>query len=157
MLFLNGVHGQSRDGEIAIDAAVESLEAKIRSKIAGELQLDGTVDGLEVRSFARILPEGNFHRAVDRARGAGASDVVHLDVTVDVAHQKAAANVADGNASLTYGFDFNINVARDLNLKIHFDDIALEFAVAAAVVAMAAEGAVDVELQQALFVGDVQR
>src|SRR5215472_18826207 len=144
MLFLNRMHWQRSDGEIAVDAPVEGLEAKIRSKIAGELHLDGTVDGLEVGSLAWVLTKGDFHGAVDRVRRARAGDVVHLDVTIDVTHQEGAVDVAHGNAAFVDGFDFDVNVARDLNLKIHFDNVALEFTVAATVVAIAAERAVDV-------------
>src|SRR5215472_8761501 len=156
MLFLNGMHRQTSDREIAVDAPVEGLEAKIRCEIAGELQLDGTVDGLEVGSLAGILPKGDFDRTVDGVRGAGARDVVHLDVAINVTDQEAAIDVAHGNAALVDGLDFDVNVAGDLNLKIHFDNVALEFAVAATVVAVAAERAVDVELQQALLFGDVE-
>src|SRR5215467_14505126 len=156
MLFLNGAHWQSGDREIAVDAAVERLETEISSQALGKLKFDSTIDGLEIGGFAGILPKGNLHWAVDGAGRAGTGDVAHLDIAVDVAHKKISADVAYGNAAFVDGFDFDVNVARDLDLKIHFNDVAFEFAVAAPLVTMAAERAVDVELQQAFLFSDVE-
>ncbi len=41
-------------------------------------------------------------------------------------------------------------------MKIHLNDVAVEFAVAAPIVAMAAKGAVDIELQKAFLLADVE-
>ena len=156
MLFLEGVHRQSRNGEIAVDAAVEGLEAEIRGQAWRETQLDGAIHGAEFRILPRILAEGHFDGAIDGMGGPGTGNVGHFDVAVDVPHQKISVDVADHDVPFVDSLDFDVDVARNTQLKIDLDDVALEFTMPAPVVAMAAKGTIDVELQRALLLGDVE-
>ena len=88
--------------------------------------------------------------------GPGTGNVGHFDVAVDVAHQKISVDVADHDVPFVDSLDFDVDVARNTQLKIHLDDVALEFTMPAPVVAMTAKGTVDVELQRALLLGDVE-
>src|SRR5215813_6720375 len=104
-----------------------------------------------------VPPERNLDWSVDGMRGPGTGNVVHFDVAIDVAHKKIAIDVADGNAAFIHGFNLNIDVARNVELKVHLDDVSLVAVKIHAVVALAAKWAVHVELQQARLLGNVER
>src|SRR5258708_27523709 len=156
MLFLNGAHRQRGDGKIAVDAAVEGLEAKIRGQALREPQLHVAVHGPEIGIFTRILAKGNLDGTIHSTRRPRTGHVVHFDVAIDIAHKKNPVDVAHQNASLIHSLDFDVDVARNAELKIHLDDITLEFAAAASIVAIAAERPVHIELQGACLLGDVE-
>src|SRR5437016_13898320 len=156
MLFLNGAHRQRGDGKIAVDAAVEGLETKIRGQALRETQIHVAVYGAEIGVFARVLTKGNLDRTIHSTRRPGTGDVVHFDVAIDIAHKKTTVDVAHQNAALIHSLDFDVDVAGNAELKIHLDDITLEFAAAASIVAIAAERPVHIELQGACLLGDVQ-
>src|SRR5438094_8138728 len=81
---------------------------------------------------------------------------LHFDVAIDIAHKKTPIGVAHQNAAFIHSLDFDVDVAGNTELKIHLDDVALEFAPAASVVAIAAERPVHIELQRACLLGDVE-
>src|SRR5438094_1371713 len=156
MLFLNGAHWQSGNGKIAVDGAVEGLEAKIRGQALRETQLHVAVYGAEIGIFARVLAKGNLDRTIHCTRGPRTRNFVHFDVAIDIAHKKTPIGVAHQNAAFIHSLDFDVDVAGNTELKIHLDDVALEFAPAASVVAIAAERPVHIELQRACLLGDVE-
>src|SRR5258708_29986115 len=156
MLFLNGAEWQRGDGKIAVDAAVEGLEAKIRGQALREPQLHVAVHGPEIGIFTRILAKGNLDGTIHSTRRPRTGHVVHFDVAIDIAHKKNPVDVAHQNAALIHSLDFDVDVARNAELKIHLDDITLEFAAAASIVAIAAERPVHIELQGACLLGDVE-
>src|SRR5437899_3552700 len=77
MLFLNGARRQRGDGKIAVDAAVEGLEAKIRGQAWRETQIHVAVYGAEIGIFARVLAKGNLDRTIHSTRRPGTGNVVH--------------------------------------------------------------------------------
>src|SRR5437016_3832927 len=156
MLFLNGARRQRGDGKIAVDAAVEGLESKTSGQAWRESQMPVAVYGAEVGLFARVLAKGNLDRAIHSMRRPETCDVVHFDVAIDIAHKKTPVDVAHQYAALIHSLDFDVDVAGNAELKIHLDDVALEFVAAAPIVAIAAERPVHIELQGACLLGDVQ-
>src|SRR5437879_6027913 len=105
MLFLNGAHWQRGDGKIAVDAAVEGLEAKIRGQALRETQIHVAVYGAEIGIFARVLAKGNLDRAIHSTRRPRTGNVVHLYVAIDIAHKKTPVDVAHQNAALIHSLD----------------------------------------------------
>ena len=92
-------------------------------------------------------------------RKTGAGHAVELDVAIDVARQEVAVDVADDDATFVHGSQIDVNVAGDVEDEIHFDDVAVIVAAAlaaAAVFAIAAEGAVHVEAEAAVRLRDVE-
>ena len=122
-----------------------------------ETKLDIPVDRLEIGILARILAERDDHRSIHGPRRARPRHVVHLNVPVDVAHHKAAVDVADLHAALVHRFHLDIDVARYVHQEIHLDAIPLVVARMPAIVALAPKWAVHVQLQRALFLRNVQR
>src|SRR5437879_9153920 len=156
MLFLNGARRQRGDGKIAVDAAVEGLEAKIRGQAWRETQIHVAVYGAEIGIFARVLAKGNLDRTIHSTRRPGTGNVVHFDVAIDIAHKETPADVPHQNAPLIHSLDFDVHVAGNAELKIHLDDVALELAAATSIFAIAAERPVHIELQGACLLGDVE-
>src|SRR5437660_10344236 len=156
MLFLTGAHRQSGNEKIAVDAAVEGLEAKICGQALRKTQIHVAVYGAEIGVFARVLTKGNLDGTIHSTRRPRTGNVVHFDVAIDIAHKKTPVDVAHQNAALIHSLDFDVDVAGNPELKIHLDDITLEFAAAASIVAIAAERPVHIELQGACLLGDVE-
>src|SRR5216117_1710866 len=111
MLFLNGARRQRGDGKIAVDAAVEGLEAKIRGQAWRETQIHVAVYGAEIGIFARVLAKGNLDRTIHSTRRPGTGNVVHFDVAIDIAHKETPADVPHQNAPLIHSLDFDVHVA----------------------------------------------
>src|SRR4029077_19221051 len=145
VFFLHCVRRQGGHRKIAVDAAVEGFEAKVGGEAADKGQLDVAVYGLKAGFFAGIFTESDLDRAVDGVRDSRPSDVVHADVTIDVADHEGAGHVADGDMSLVDSADVGVDVARDVQDEIHFHDVAFKVTVlAATVIAIAAERTVAV-------------
>src|SRR5207249_10626119 len=100
MLFLNGARRQRGDGKIAVDAAVEGLEAKIRGQAWRETQIHVAVYGAEIGIFARVLAKGNLDRTIHSKRRTGTGNVVHFDVAIDIDHKETHADVTHQNVPI---------------------------------------------------------
>src|ERR1700722_16202325 len=97
--FRRGLKRHGGDGKVAVDAAVECLEAEVGREAAREKEVDVAIYGLEAGIFLRIAAERNFHGAVDGVSEAGAGHTVEFDVAIDVARHEVAVDVADDGAT----------------------------------------------------------
>src|SRR5437660_3711084 len=149
MLFLNGARRQRGDVKIAVDAAVEGLEAKIRGQAWRETQIHVAVYGAEIGIFARVLAKGNLDRTIHSTRRPGTGNVVHFDVAIDIAHKETPADVPHQNAPLIHSLDFDVHVPGDAELKIHLDEVDHELAAPQSIFAFLAKSTVHIELQAA--------
>ncbi len=105
---VRGVERHGGDGKVAVDAAVERLEAEVGGKAAREEEIDVAVDGLEAGIFLRIAAEADFYGAVDGVREAGAGHAVEFDVAIDVARHEVAVDVADDDAAFVDGAQIDV-------------------------------------------------
>src|SRR5277367_3056483 len=148
VFFLHCVQRHSGHRKIAIDAAVEGLEAEVGGEASCKEEIDVAVDRLKAGILARVLAKADFDGAIDGVRQAGAGHAIELDVTVHVARDEIAGDVVDDDAAFIHGFQLDIDIAGDVEHKIHFDDVAVLVATAAralaAVFTLAAERAVNV-------------
>src|SRR3984957_17601887 len=125
LFFGGGVQRHRGYRKVAVDAAVERLEAEVGGETARKEEIDVAVDGLEARGLLRVAPERHFHGAVDGVSEAGAAHAVEFDVAVDVARDEIAVDVADDDAALVDGSHIDADVAGDAEDEIHFDDVAV--------------------------------
>src|SRR5579872_1626938 len=142
------VYRHRGDRKVAVDAAVERLEAEVGRKTACEKEIDVPVDRLEAGGFLRITAEADFHGSVDGVCEAGAAHSVELDVAVHIACDEMAVHVANDDAAFVDGAQIDAHVTGYVENKIHFHDVAVFMATAlpaAAVFAIAAERAVNVK------------
>src|ERR1700743_1069681 len=63
--FRGGLERHGGDGKVAVDAAVEGLEAEVGGEAAREEEIDIAVDGLKAGIFERIAAKRNFHGTVN--------------------------------------------------------------------------------------------
>src|SRR5215469_6076670 len=116
---------QRRHCKVAIDVAVHRLEAKVSGQPTDKVELHRPVDGAEVGVFLGILPKHNLHSPVDGAsQGFPAAYVLHVDAAIHVVHGEVADHVAHAHAPRVYRLQFQVHVARHVQLKVHFDDVA---------------------------------
>src|SRR5579871_177279 len=94
-----GVKRHRGDRKVAVDAAVEGLEAEVGGKAAREKEIDIAVDGLEAGIFLRITLEADLHGPIDGVSKTGAAHAVEFDIAVDVARHEVAVDVADDDAA----------------------------------------------------------
>src|SRR6202453_4158185 len=147
------------DGKVAVDAAVERLEAEIGRETAREEEVDVAVDGLEAGIFLGVSAERDFYGAFGGLGGAGARHAVEFDIAIDVARHEMAVDIAYDDAAFIDRADIDVDVAGDVEYEIHFHDVTVVVATAlaaAAVFAIAAEGAVNIETEAAVGLRDVE-
>src|ERR1700733_15638192 len=150
LLFRRRVKRHRSHGKIAVDSAIECLEAEVGGKSAREEEIDVAVHGLEAVVLLRIAAKSDFHGTVDGMREAGAGHAVEFDVAVDVACDEVAVDVADDDAPFVDGAHVDVHVAGDVKDEIHFYDVAVPVMTAfaaAALFTIAAERAVNIELE----------
>src|SRR5579862_2049477 len=147
------------DGKVAVDSAVERLEAKIGGEATCEEEIDVAIDRLEAGVFLWVAAEADLDRAVDSVRETGAAHTIEFDVAIHVARHEVAVHVAYDDAAFVDGTQVDTDIARDVEDEIHFHNVAIFVATtlaAAAVFAIAAERAIDVELEAAVGLRDVE-
>src|SRR5215469_624734 len=129
-----------------------------------EVEIYGSINSPKITGLPGILPKDDLHSAVHGARlGFAAADILHFDSAIYVAYGEVADHIANAHPSGVHGSELQVHAARDLELEVHLDHVAVvavpaaSAAAIAITVAIAAKGPVDVELQQVWLVGDIER
>src|SRR5579883_2189622 len=107
--------------EIAVDFAMERLEAQIRRKRLHKVHINPAIHRFEVAPVARILREMHRNGPVHRMNLARACDASHSDAAVHVAHFKIAAAI-HRQISAIHGRSDNPSRSwhLDIDIKPHF-------------------------------------